>query len=38
LDDSIGAIQQILDTNRLSGPESDALSADLDQLRHMREA
>jgi hypothetical protein len=38
LDDSISTIQHVLDNNRLSGPERDALSADVDQLRQMREA
>jgi hypothetical protein len=38
LDHSIGAIQHVLDRNQLSGPERDALSADVDQLRHLRDA
>ena len=38
LDDSVSAIQHVLDNNHLSGPERDALSMDVDQLRHMREA
>jgi len=38
LDDSIGAIQHVLDNNHLRGPERDALSKDVDQLREMREA
>jgi hypothetical protein len=38
LGDSIGSIQRVLDQNHLSGPERDALWADVDQLRKMREA
>ncbi|HEY7391380.1 MAG TPA: hypothetical protein VH640_22890 [Bryobacteraceae bacterium] len=38
LDSSIGAIQHVLDENRLRGGERDALSADVGQLRHLREA
>jgi hypothetical protein len=38
LGDSIGAIQKVLDDNHLSGAERDALWADVDQLRKMREA
>ena len=38
LDDSIASIQHVLDNNKLSGPERDAISADVDQLRKMREA
>ena len=38
LGDSIGAIQHVLDDNHLSGAERDALWADVEQLRKMREA
>jgi len=38
LNDSIGSIQKILNDNHLSGTERDALWADVDQLRKMREA
>jgi hypothetical protein len=38
LDDSISAIQHVLDNNHLQGAERDALSGDVDSLRHMREA
>ncbi len=38
LDDSIGAIQHVLDNNHLSGSERDALWNDTEQLRQMREA
>jgi hypothetical protein len=38
LDDSISAIQHVLDKNHLAGPERDALWSDAEQLRHMREA
>lgn len=38
LDDSIAAIQHVLDNNHLSGPERDALWNDVGQLRQMREA
>jgi len=38
LNDSINAIQHVLDANHLSGPERDALWGDVDQLRKMREA
>jgi hypothetical protein len=38
LDDSIAAIQHVLDNNHLAGEERDALWSDTEQLRHMREA
>ena len=38
LDDSINAIQHVLDDNHLSGAERDALWTDVSQLRKMREA
>jgi hypothetical protein len=38
LDESISAIQHVLDNNHLSGPERDDLVSDVDSLRHMREA
>ncbi len=38
LDDAISAIQHVLDNNSLHGPERDALSDDVTQLRNMREA
>jgi len=38
LDDSIAAIQHVLDNNHLEGAERDALSDDVGQLRRMREA
>ena len=38
LNDSINAIQHVLDDNHLSGPERDSLWSDVDQLRKMREA
>ncbi len=38
LDDSISAIQHVLDNNHLNGRERDALSEDVSQLRRMREA
>ena len=38
LDDAIGAVQHVLDNNRLSGRERDALWQDVEQLRGMRQA
>jgi hypothetical protein len=38
LDDSIGAIQHVLNDNHLAGSERDALWSDAEQLRRMREA
>jgi hypothetical protein len=38
LDDSISAVQHVLDNNHLSGDARDALWKDVEQLRHMREA
>jgi hypothetical protein len=38
LDDSISAIQRVLDKNKLSGAERDALWSDVEQLRSMRQA
>ncbi len=38
LDDSIAAIQHVLDNNHLNGRERDALWEDVTQLRKMREA
>jgi hypothetical protein len=38
LDDSIGAIQHVLNDNHLSGEDRDALWNDVEQLRRMREA
>lgn len=38
LDDAIGAVQHVVDKNRLAGPERDALWSDVEQLRQMREA
>ena len=38
LDDSMGTIQKVLNDNHLSGAPRDALSHDVDQLRHMGEA
>ena len=38
LDDAIGAIQKVVDKNRLAGAERDALWSDVEQLRQMREA
>jgi hypothetical protein len=38
LDDSIGAIQHVLDKNHLTGRERDVLWEDVTQLRRMREA
>ena len=38
LDDSIAAIQHVLDNNHLSGPERDNLWNDTESLRRMREA
>jgi hypothetical protein len=38
LDQSIAAIQHVLDNNHLSGPERDALGQDVEQLRGMRQA
>jgi hypothetical protein len=38
LDDSIAAVQHVLDNNHLSGEARDALATDVDQLRAMREA
>ena len=38
LDDSIAAIQHVLDNNHLRGGERDALWNDVGELRHMREA
>jgi hypothetical protein len=38
LDESISAIQHVLDNNHLAGAERDALWRDVEDLRHMREA
>jgi hypothetical protein len=38
LDESISAIQHVLDNNHLAGVERDALWSDVEDLRHMREA
>ena len=38
LDDAMGAIQHVLDNNKLPGKERDALSDDVDRLRRMRTA
>lgn len=38
LDQSIAAVQHVLDNNRLNGRERDALLSDVEQLRRMREA
>jgi hypothetical protein len=38
LDDAIGAIQHVLDNNKLHEEDRDALSQDVNQLRRMREA
>jgi hypothetical protein len=38
LDEAIGAVQHVLDNNRLQGRERDALSDDVNRLRRMREA
>lgn len=38
LDQSIAAVQHVLDNNRLNGRERDALWSDVEQLRKMREA
>ena len=38
LDESIAAVQHVLDNNRLTGRERDALWSDVEQLRRMREA
>ena len=38
LDDAIGAVQHVLDNNKLAGRERDALSDDVGRLRRMREA
>jgi hypothetical protein len=38
LDDAIGAIQHVLDNNRLEGHDRDAISDDVNRLRNMREA
>ena len=38
LDDVIGSIQHVLDNNKMSGRERDAVSDDVTQLRNMREA
>ncbi len=38
LDDSISAVQHVLDNNHLSGEARDALSNDAEQLRRLREA
>ena len=38
LDDSISAVQHVLDNNHLSGAARDALWSDVEQLRRMREA
>lgn len=38
LDDAISSIQHVLDNNKLRGPERDAISDDVSQLRSMREA
>ena len=38
LDDAIGAIQHVLDNNRLEGHDRDAIGDDVNRLRNMREA
>jgi hypothetical protein len=38
LDDAIGAVQHVLDNNKLPGESRDALSDDVGRLRRMREA
>ena len=38
LDESIAAIQHVLDNNHLAGRERDALWGDVENLRRMREA
>lgn len=38
LDDAIGAIQHVLNDNRLEGRDRDAISDDVNRLRNMREA
>ena len=38
LDDSIAAVQHVLDNNHLSGEARDGLSHDVEELRNMREA
>jgi hypothetical protein len=38
LDEAIGAIQHVLDNNRLEGHDRDAISDDVNRLRNMREA
>ena len=38
LADAIGAIQHVLDNNRLEGHDRDAISDDVSRLRNMREA
>jgi hypothetical protein len=38
LDQSIAAVQHVLDNNRLNGRERDALWSDVEQLRRMLEA
>ena len=38
LDDAIGALQDVLDHNKLPQPNRDALSDDITQLRNMRTA
>ena len=38
LDDSISAVQHVLDNNHLTGGARDALWSDVEQLRQMREA
>lgn len=38
LDDAISAIQHVLDNNHLTGGARDAISSDIQDLRHMREA
>lgn len=38
LDEAIGAVQHVLDNNRMTGRERDALWSDVEQLRRMREA
>jgi len=38
LDDAISSIQHVLDNNKMTGRERDAISDDVTQLRNMREA
>jgi len=38
LDDAIGAIQHVLDNNRLEGHDREAIDDDVNRLRNMREA